>query len=72
MGARDRAEAEDRRMITGAWLMGQLGGMADPETYPALEDLLGMEPEEPEEEPSPEAAHIGARLWIMHLNSRKG
>lgn len=60
---------ETKRMITSAWLTGRLGGMADPETYPALEQLLGNEEqqEEPKQE-NPEARHAGARLWLMFLN----
>lgn len=57
-------------MLT-AWLGGLLGGSADPKTYPPLSDLIGEEPEpesEPDAPPDEEAAHVGAKLWIMFLN----
>lgn len=58
-------------MITAVWLNGKLSGMADPESYPTLSELLGdpdPDPEPDDTEVEPEAQHIGARLWVMHLN----
>lgn len=43
--------------------------MADPKTYPALEDLLGSDAE-PEHRDEPESEHAGARLWVMFLNRK--
>jgi len=61
-----------RNTITLAWLNGRLSGMADPETYPTLESMLGEEKPEPEAEPEPGAEHVGAQLWIMFLNRGRG
>ena len=69
--ANERAREQTRNLIAGVWLNGRLSGMADPKTYPALEDLLddGVEPElEGETETGTE--NIGAKLWIMFLNRR--
>ncbi len=72
MGARDRVEGDRKRTILGSWLGGLLGGMVDPKTYPSLVSLIGEDevPEVVDEEPDPEAAHAGAKLWIMFLNRR--
>ena len=73
----NRAEVEERRTAFGAWLGGLLGGMADPKTYPKFDDLIGPSSDaelgpEPEttSEPDPEAETVGAKLWIMYLNSK--
>lgn len=68
MGASDRADVERKRTMMGAWLGGLLGGMADPKTYPALSTILDDEPEPEPEELDSEAAHVGAKLWVMWLN----
>ncbi|MBH9537528.1 hypothetical protein [Novosphingopyxis sp. YJ-S2-01] len=69
-GAAEQQELANKRMITGAWLAGRLGGMADPKTYPTLESLLGDMPEPEPEELEPEERHVGAKLWVMLLNRR--
>ncbi|MBY8335207.1 hypothetical protein [Qipengyuania pacifica] len=45
--------------------------MIDPENYPSLEEMLGEEKQaEPELEPG--AEHVGAKLWVMWLNRKRG
>lgn len=73
--ASERARAEIRNVITGAWVNGQLSGMADPNTYPALGTLLGQmlgddTETEAETDSEPGADTIGAKLWIMFLNRK--
>lgn len=58
-----------RHILTGVWLNGRLSGMADPKTYPSLQELLGDEREE-EVDPEPGTEHAGAKLWIMYLNRK--
>ena len=74
MGANDRVEVARKHTILGAWLSGRLGGMADPKSYPELSALLGEDEvqadEAPSEDEDPDAAHVGAKLWIMFLNKK--
>lgn len=74
MGANDRVEADRKHAILGAWLSGRLGGMADPKSYPELSSLLGEEEQQADasesDDEDPEAAHVGAKLWIMFLNKK--
>ena len=70
-GASEKAQNEFRNVVTGAWLNGRLSGMIDPENYPSLEEMLGEEKQaEPELEPG--AEHVGAKLWVMWLNRKRG
>jgi hypothetical protein len=72
----ERSEADERRTAFGAWLGGLLGGMSDPKTYPKFEELIPPPDEaaetapEPDGKPEPEAEAVGAKLWIMYLNSK--
>lgn len=59
-----------RHILTGVWLNGRLSGMADPKTYPTLNEILGDEAE-PDAEPEPGSEHAGAKLWLMYLNREK-
>jgi hypothetical protein len=52
-------------VVIGAWLGGQLGGMADPRTYPSLESLLGED--KPKKKPEPGEASANAKAWGVWL-----
>lgn len=74
-GANGRIETDRKHAVLGAWLGGLLGGMVDPKTYPDLSSLLGEDDEAESEgvgaeDLDPEAAHAGAKLWIMFLNKK--
>lgn len=43
--------------------------MADPETYPALEKLLGEGAQEPPKEQSPEEMKANVMAWAIVLNA---
>ena len=44
--------------------------MADPKTYPTLDEILGDDAG-PDAEPEPGSEHAGAKLWLMYLNRGK-